>query len=94
MQTIKFHAQGVAMLLTMKVLAIAVAGTAPIILAWALGRRRWLLPSILLSIALAVGFGKPLYHVIDLAAVAVVGLLAYVSLRAGEGYAEGGKECS
>jgi len=82
------------MLLTMKVLAIAVAGTAPVILAWALGRRRWLPPSILLSTALAVGFGKPLYHVIDLAAVAVVGLLAYVSLQAEDEHAGGEKECS
>jgi hypothetical protein len=73
------------MLLTMKILAIAVAGTAPIILVWALGYRRWLMPAILLSIGLAIGLGEPLHHVIDLAAVAVVGLLAYVSLEAEAG---------
>jgi len=70
------------MLMTLEVLSIAVAGTAPIILVWALGLRRWLVPSILLSIGIAVGFGEPIYHVIDLAAVAVVGILAYVTLDA------------
>ena len=47
------------MLMTLKVFSIAITGTAPIILVWALGRRRRLLP-----------------------AVAVVGLLAYVTLHA------------
>jgi len=70
------------MLLTMKILAVAVAGTAPIILVWAAGWRRWLVPAVILSALLAVGIGEPIYNVVDLAAVAVVGLLAYVSLSA------------
>jgi hypothetical protein len=71
-----------AMLLTMKILAVAVAGTAPIVLVWALGWRRWLIPAVILSALLAVGIGDPIYDVVDLAAVAVAGLLAYVSLAA------------
>jgi hypothetical protein len=65
-------------------LSLSIIGTAPIILTWALGSKRWLIPAILLSALIAVGFGDPLYHVIDLASVAVVGLLAYVSLDAEE----------
>jgi hypothetical protein len=73
------------MLLTLKILSVAVLGPAPIVLAWATGAKRWLMPAILLSIGLAIGLGEPLHHVIDLAAVAVVGLLAYVSLEAEAG---------
>ena len=70
------------MLLTMKILAVAVAGTAPIILVWAAGWRRGLLPAVILSVLLAVGLAAPIYDVVNLAMVAVVGSLAYVSLTA------------
>ena len=70
------------MLMTLKVFSVAMAGTAPIILVWALGLRRWLVPSILVSIGIALGFGKPVYHPVDLAAVVVVAILAYVTLDA------------
>jgi hypothetical protein len=70
------------MLLTIKILAISVAGTAPIVLVWALGWRRWLVSAVIFSALLAVGIGDPIYDVVDLAAVAVAGLLAYVSLSA------------
>jgi len=68
------------MLMVLKTLFTAVAGTVPIILVWVTGQERRLYPAILISLAIVAGQGITIYHVVDLAAVIVVGMVAYLSL--------------
>ena len=77
------------MLMILKTLFTAVAGTVPIILVWVTGRNRWLYPAILISLGIVAGQGRMIDHLIDLAAVAVAGMMAYLSLEKRENEDEG-----
>lgn len=69
---------------------IALLGTLPIIIAWVLDKRGWLIPATILSIIIAVGSGNPAYAVIDLAFVGIVAYLAFSSMAKGSDHKDTG----
>jgi hypothetical protein len=68
------------MWISLELLAWSILFSVPIITVWALGIRDWLFPAIALSALSALLMGRSIFHLVELATVATLGVMAYFAL--------------